>query len=78
MLQRTVTNQAELNMDWRAPRRATTPDGKAASLEAFRSSPAVKREYQRGLLHGWIGAMAFYAIATAVLVLAFHALGVHP
>lgn len=64
--------------NWRAPRRVTTPDGRAASITAWRSAPAVRREYERGLRHGWIGAMVFYAIVSAVLVLAFHALGVRP
>lgn len=60
------------------PPRVTTPDRRAASLEAWRSAPAVRREYERGLRNGWIGAMLFYGVASAVLILAFHALGFRP
>lgn len=60
------------------PPRVTTPDHRAASIEAWRSAPAVRREYERGLRNGWIGAMAFYAVASAVLILAFHVLGFRP
>jgi hypothetical protein len=62
--------------DWFPPRRVTTPDG-PGGIELFRTFPAVRKEYQRGRLHGWVQAMVFYTIATTVLVLAFHALGVH-
>lgn len=63
--------------DWIPPRRVTTPDG-PGGIELFRTFPAVRREYQRGRLHGWLQAMVFYTIATTVLVLAFHALSFRP
>ena len=72
------------SQDWRhdhpghVPPRVTTPNRRAASLEAWRSAPAVRREYERGLRNGWIGAMAFYAVASAVLILVFHVLGFRP
>jgi hypothetical protein len=57
------------------PSRVTTPDHPAGDFDTWRSTPAVRREYERGLLHGWIGAMAFYAVVSAVLILAFRVLG---
>ena len=36
------------------------------------------RAYQRGLARGFWTAAALYAIFSVVLVLGFHALGVHP
>lgn len=35
-------------------------------------------DYQRGFRAGFFLAMAFYAVGSAVLVLAFHFLGVKP
>ena len=81
-----MDNRHDNIIDWRnarpgehiLPQRVTTPDGPAASLEAFRSAPAIRREYERGLRNGWIGAGLFYTLATVVLVLAFHFLGMKP
>ena len=50
-------------------------DGTSAD---WRNCPAVRREYERGLRNGWIGAGLFYTLATVVLVLAFHFLGMKP
>lgn len=75
---------AEQAPDWRntrpadLPPRVSTPDRPAASIEAWRTSPGVRREYERGLRNGWIGAMAFYAIASAALILVFCVLGFRP
>lgn len=41
----------------------------------FRSQ---REAYHAGLRTGWIGAGAFYVLATVVMILAFHALGLHP
>jgi hypothetical protein len=38
----------------------------------------VRREYSRGFRNGFVAAMVFYGIASAVLVLGFVALGVRP
>lgn len=35
-------------------------------------------EYARGFRNGFLAAMAFYGVLSAVLVLAFHALSAHP
>jgi hypothetical protein len=74
------TSQAFRHLDGslpQPPRRVTTPDG-PGGIELFRTFPAVRKEYQRGRLHGWVQAMVFYTIATTVLVLGFVALGVRP
>jgi hypothetical protein len=34
-------------------------------------------EFDRGFMQGWWWAAAFYTVISAVLVLGFHALGVH-
>ena len=84
MLEEEREDDARIAANWRkarpgdVPPRVTTPDRKAASIEAWRSAPAVRREYERGLRNGWIGAMVFYGVASAVLVLAFHVLGFRP
>lgn len=49
-----------------------------ASEEAWRSVPAVRREYERGLRNGWIGSMVFYTIFSGVLLLAYNVLRCHP
>jgi len=63
--------------DWFPPPRVTTPDG-PGGIELFRTFPAVRREYGRGFRNGFIAAMVFYGVASAVLVLGFVALGVRP
>lgn len=67
----------DLRATWRAPRRVTTPGYPAASIEAWRSSPAVRKERRRGIVIGFVIGMVMYGIGSLVLVLAFHALGVH-
>lgn len=71
--------------DWRdahpadVPPRVTTPEPRrTASIEAWRTSPAVVHEYNRGFRCGFIAAMAFYGLLSTVLVLAFHVLGFRP
>jgi len=65
--------------DWIAPPRVTTPEPRAvASIEAWRSSPAVRKERRRGIVIGFVLGMVVYGIGSLVLVLAFHALAVHP
>lgn len=56
----------------------TQNDIPRASEEAWRSAPEVKREYERGLRNGWIGAMLFYTIFSGVLLLAYNVLRCHP
>jgi hypothetical protein len=63
--------------DWFPPR-VTTPDHAAASIEAWRSAPAVRREYWRGFKHGGIVCGALWFLGSLVLVLGFCALGVRP
>lgn len=62
-----------------APPRVTTPEPRrVASLDAWRSSPAVRKERRRGIVIGFALGMVAYLLGSAVLVLAFHALGVRP
>lgn len=62
-----------------APPRVTTPEPRrVASLDAWRSSPAVRKERRRGIVIGFVLGMVAYGIGSAVLVLAFHALGARP
>lgn len=70
-----VANQAP---DWRAPRRVTTPGYPSASIEAWRTSPAVVREKRRSFVAGFVLAMVVYGLGSLMLVLAFHCLGVRP
>lgn len=74
----------DLEGNWRkahpghVPPRVTTPDYPKASIEAWRSSPAVRKERRRGIVIGFVLAMVVYGIGSGVLVMAFHALGVRP
>lgn len=64
--------------DWVAPVRVTTPEPRpTASIEAWRSSPAVRKERRRGIVIGFVLGMAVYGIGSLVLVLAFYALATH-
>jgi len=54
------------------PRRAT------ASIEAWRTSPAVMREKRRSFLAGFIAAMVLYGVGSALLISAFICLGFRP
>lgn len=81
--ERRATRQAA--RDWRdahpvdLPPRVTTPEPRrVASLDAWRSSPAVRKERRRGIVIGFVLGMVAYGIGSAVLVLAFHALGARP
>lgn len=61
------------------PPRVTTPaPHRVANLDAWRASPAVRKERRRGIVIGFALAMVVYGLGSAVLVLAFHALGVRP
>lgn len=59
------------------PPRVTTPEPRypVASIDAWRTCPAVVREKRRSFVAGVVTAMVGYGIASAVLVLAFAALG---
>lgn len=81
--ERRATRQAA--RDWRdahpadLPPRVTTPEPRrVASLDAWRTSPAVVREKRRSFIAGFVVAMVVYGIGSAVLVLAFHVLGFQP
>lgn len=66
--------------DYLLPQRVTTPEPRypRASIEAWRSSPAVRKERRRGIVIGFVLAMFVYGLGSLVLVMAFHALSKHP
>src|SRR6185312_12534260 len=55
--------------DWFPPPRVTTPDYPAASIEAWRTSPAVRKERRRGIAIGFALGMVVYGIGSLMLVL---------
>ena len=77
-------DDARIAANWRkarpgdVPPRVTTPDRKAASIEAWRSAPAVRREYWRGFRHSGILFGVLWTLGSAVLLFGFHCLGIKP
>lgn len=67
----------EYQNDWTRPAQAfRTFDGEPVMAERRKyTATDVGRAYTDGVRHGWIGAAAFYAIGTVLLILVFHFLG---
>lgn len=67
----------EYQNDWTRPAQAfRTLDGQPVMAERRKyTATDVGRAYTDGVRNGWIGAAAFYAIGTVLLILAFHFLG---
>lgn len=64
--------------DWQRPAHAfRTLDGRVMAERRKYTATDVGRAYTDGIRNGWIGAAAFYAIGSVLLILAFHWLGVH-
>lgn len=64
------------HLDGRAATRRSLGARRTAVGPAWHPLASARREYQRGLRRGFLLAAAFYTIGSAVLVLAFRALGV--